>query len=75
MLQQHVRRPHKLRRVARSRANTAAQMKGVEVTDEMMDAVSGMQLVESVTLLPGNKSNGFTCAAGRHFCCSCAHAR
>ena len=50
-------------------------MKGVEVTDEMMDAVSGMQLVESVTLLPGNKSNGFTCAAGRHFCCSCAHAR
>ena len=42
-------------------------MKGVEVTDEMMDAVSGMQLVESVTLLPGNNSNGFTYAPGRRF--------
>ena len=50
-------------------------MKGVAVTDEMMDAVSGMQLVESVTLLPGNKSNGFTCAPGRRFLRSCAHAR
>ena len=52
---------------APSHAPAAAQMKGVEVTDEMMDAVSGMQLVESVTLLPGNMSNGFTCAPGRPF--------
>jgi hypothetical protein len=37
-------------------------MKGVEVTDDMMDAVSGMQLVESVTLLSGNPENGFMCA-------------
>ena len=50
-------------------------MKGVEVTDDMLDAVSGMQLVESVTLLPGNNSNGFTCAPGRRFLRPFVHAR
>jgi len=35
-------------------------MKGVEVTDTMMDAVSGMQLVESVAMLSGGPDNGFT---------------
>ncbi len=39
-------------------------MKGVEVTDEMMDAVGDMQLVESVTLLSGGPDNGFTCEHG-----------
>ena len=39
-------------------------MKGVEVTDQMMDAVGDMQLVESVTLLSGGPDNGFTCARG-----------
>jgi hypothetical protein len=48
-------------------------MKGVEVTDDMLDAVSGMQLVESVTLLSGNAENGFMCAAGRRFL-RCARA-
>ena len=61
MLQQHVRRA--LRRVSRSALTRLdSQMKGVEVTDDMMDAVSGMQLVESVTLLSGNAENGFMCA-------------
>jgi hypothetical protein len=46
----------------RSRALRATQMKGVEVTDQMMDAVGDMQLVESVTLLSGGPDNGFTCA-------------
>ncbi len=44
-------------------------MKGVEVTDEMMDAVGDMQMVESVTLLSGGPYNGFTCAR-----LMCAHA-
>jgi hypothetical protein len=46
-------------------------MKGVEVTDEMMDAVGDMQMVESVTLLSGGPYNGFTCArACVHTLCS-----
>ncbi len=37
-------------------------MKGVEVTDEMLDSVGDMQMVETVTLLSGGPYNGFTCA-------------
>lgn len=38
-------------------------MKDKPVTDEMMDAVGDMQMVETVTLLSGNEENGFTCEA------------
>lgn len=37
-------------------------MKGVVVTDAMLNAVGDMQMVESVTLLSGTADNGFTCA-------------
>jgi hypothetical protein len=37
-------------------------MKGAPVTDEMLDTVGNMQMVESVTLLSGGPDNGFTCA-------------
>lgn len=44
------------------RLRLRSQMKGAEVTDEMLSAVGDMQLVESVTLLSGAPDNGFTCA-------------
>jgi hypothetical protein len=35
---------------------------GVDVSDDMLDAVGDMQLVEPVCLLSGGPDNNFTCA-------------
>jgi hypothetical protein len=33
--------------------------KGAEITDEMLERVADLQMVETVALLSGNASNGF----------------
>ena len=74
MLQQHVRArgltleaqhfrcrsaTHFLRRL--SPLFHSSQMKGGEVSEDMLDAVGDMQLVESVALLSGGPHNDFVC--------------
>jgi hypothetical protein len=41
------------------------QMKGGEVSEDMLDAVGDMQLVESVALLSGGPHNDFVCVTPR----------
>ena len=40
-------------------------MKGGEVSEDMLDAVGDMQLVESVALLSGGPHNDFVCVTPR----------
>lgn len=40
-------------------------MKGGEVSEDMLDAVGDMQLVESVALLSGGPHNDFVCVPPR----------
>jgi hypothetical protein len=44
------------------------QMKGGEVSEDMLDAVGDMQLVESVALLSGGPHNDFVCVPP-HWAC------